>query len=299
MIKYSILKKIATISERDTETLEFNYVQWSDNEPKYDLRRWKGDQPLKGVTLTREEAECLFDVLNDELYPDEIIDAKPDSVLKYDPEPEIYEVKLDYRSFFVVDSLAPCGNKGHDLYLVNAEVPCIINGTITNVMFKASYCKDCNVYFITESEFQVLKNKGHVLCQILTKTEYERYKNGTKFVDLNPIGPLKMLGYTVENGVLSSSERKKVLEWIVGNGLLEKGLVIFYLENFMRMNQGNPNMSSAVSKWREDRDYLKGIDSLGKDSIPMGVARFVKGNPFSEADILSIPDELINELPFS
>jgi hypothetical protein len=98
-----------------------------------------------------------------------------------------------------------------------------------------------------------------------------------------------MLGYTVKQGALTDRERKQILEWIIVNDILDKDLVIFYLESFMSRSQGNPNMSSAVKKWREDRDYLMGIDSLGKNAPPMGVARFIKGAPgFIE-----------EELPFS
>ncbi len=40
MIDYTAEKLIAIIGEHGKETLEFNYIRWKNNEPKYDLRRW-------------------------------------------------------------------------------------------------------------------------------------------------------------------------------------------------------------------------------------------------------------------
>lgn len=35
-------------------------------------------------------------------------------------------------------------------------------------------------------------------------------------------------------------------------------------------------MSVAVQKWREDKEYLTGVASIGKNAPPMGVVRFVR-----------------------
>ena len=45
---------------------ELNLVKWGSNAPKYDLRPWNDDRSMmgKGVTLTKEELQCLKDELS-------------------------------------------------------------------------------------------------------------------------------------------------------------------------------------------------------------------------------------------
>lgn len=66
-IKYEIIENLGILSETDKGwKKELNLVSWNDREPKYDLRDWSEnhDRMNKGVTLTREEAQALKDILN-------------------------------------------------------------------------------------------------------------------------------------------------------------------------------------------------------------------------------------------
>ena len=62
-----LIKKIALISGSETGfRKELNLVSWNGREPKYDLRGWSPEGiPLRGVTLTEDEAKELQKVLND------------------------------------------------------------------------------------------------------------------------------------------------------------------------------------------------------------------------------------------
>lgn len=46
-------------------TKELNLITWNDNPTKYDIREWSEnhDKMSKGVTLTEEEAEILWELL--------------------------------------------------------------------------------------------------------------------------------------------------------------------------------------------------------------------------------------------
>ena len=48
-------------------TKELNLVRWNDNTPKLDIREWSSDKSRigKGITLRKEEAVMLRDILND------------------------------------------------------------------------------------------------------------------------------------------------------------------------------------------------------------------------------------------
>lgn len=66
---YELVEHLGTISSyRDGEqTLEVNLISYNHAEPKIDIRHWnrQNNRMLKGVTLTREEARILKNVLQD------------------------------------------------------------------------------------------------------------------------------------------------------------------------------------------------------------------------------------------
>lgn len=61
---FHIEQHIAVLSESGSLTLELNRVAFGGNPAKLDLRRWREGKPLKGVSLTDEEAKRLLEVLH-------------------------------------------------------------------------------------------------------------------------------------------------------------------------------------------------------------------------------------------
>ena len=64
---HSITKHIATLGESGFRTLELNKVAWGYNPPKYDIRHWVSDEPLKGICFDQNEATALYYALGQEL----------------------------------------------------------------------------------------------------------------------------------------------------------------------------------------------------------------------------------------
>lgn len=65
--KFEITDKLAVLSESPKGwTKEVNMVSWNDREPKIDIREWSPEHKRmgKGVTLNKEEAKILKDILN-------------------------------------------------------------------------------------------------------------------------------------------------------------------------------------------------------------------------------------------
>ena len=65
---FNILNTIATLSDKDDITKEFNLVQYKDlKNPILDIRKWDNSNNdksmLKGITLTDDEARKLKDAL--------------------------------------------------------------------------------------------------------------------------------------------------------------------------------------------------------------------------------------------
>lgn len=61
---FHIEQRIAVLSESGSMTLELNRVSYCGNPAKLDLRRWRDGKPLKGVSLTDEEAGRLLEALH-------------------------------------------------------------------------------------------------------------------------------------------------------------------------------------------------------------------------------------------
>lgn len=65
-IKYEIKEELGTLSENAKGwTKELNLISWNDAAPKYDIRDWAPEHEKmgKGVTLTKEEAAALSELL--------------------------------------------------------------------------------------------------------------------------------------------------------------------------------------------------------------------------------------------
>jgi len=66
-LKFEITEEIGVLSESASGwKKELNLVSWNDRNPKYDIRDWDPahEKMGKGITLTREEAIALRDMLN-------------------------------------------------------------------------------------------------------------------------------------------------------------------------------------------------------------------------------------------
>ena len=65
-IKYEIVQEIGILSETAKGwRKELNMISWNGAAPKYDIRDWASDHEKmgKGITLTKEEAEKLKELL--------------------------------------------------------------------------------------------------------------------------------------------------------------------------------------------------------------------------------------------
>ena len=59
--RYKITERLAVLSQTSKgATKEVNIVQWGNYIPMVDIRRWRDGYPLKGITLTDEEARELL-----------------------------------------------------------------------------------------------------------------------------------------------------------------------------------------------------------------------------------------------
>ncbi len=65
--KYEVIKVFGVLSESPKGwTKELRSISWNGRDPKYDIREWAPDDETmaKGITLTKEEAQKLKELLN-------------------------------------------------------------------------------------------------------------------------------------------------------------------------------------------------------------------------------------------
>ncbi len=67
VFNYEIKAHIGTISHNDEYEKAVKLISYNGAEPKIDVRTWRGEKMLKGITLTKEEAKHLVDIPKDHL----------------------------------------------------------------------------------------------------------------------------------------------------------------------------------------------------------------------------------------
>lgn len=138
-------------------------------------------------------------------------------------------------------------------------------GRIIQVEAPAAKCEKCKVFYIHEYIFQKILTYGTPLCQVISE---KQYLNGS-YLSMNPgmaqKSLLKICGYSVNaTEGLTDQERQRILESIVGNGIMTRHEIIQYLNYFisMRKNQSR-DMSEAISKWKRDVYFVENMRPYG------------------------------------
>lgn len=125
---------------------------------------------------------------------------------------------------------------------------------IRTYLIPIMYCQTCGVYYLLEETYKDLGAKGRIRAKILSYQVYRKQGN-TEFDGLNEYSPLREYGYNVsEKTGYSDQQRQSILEDIIDYHILDKDMVLYYLDLFVKMN--NNRAVNAVSKWKMDRNYI-------------------------------------------
>jgi len=153
---------------------------------------------------------------------------------------------------YIFRNFIRCEKDKHKIQDVAAKVKRVyFDGTIK---IRASYCSDCNKYFIGEESLnEYIEQYGELDVEIindfmgnsLIESEYDNFNLQSK---------LHKLGYNVST--LSSSQRKERLVRIIENELIDRHDIISLIEMFIRMNKNRHDRVQAVKKWCDDLVFL-------------------------------------------
>ena len=65
--EFEVTERIAVLSRSGDYSTELNRVSFNGYPAKLDLRKWKAGSPMKGVTLSDDEARILLEALQREV----------------------------------------------------------------------------------------------------------------------------------------------------------------------------------------------------------------------------------------
>lgn len=237
-----------------------NVIKWENNKPKYDLRRWEEGQPKKGFTLEDSELKWLYEKLKEYFEPEEVEeDVEEEYGITSDIEDVVDEQIIDFRQFIVIDSISSCVRRNHNVRKVNAKVPIYRSFKNKVVLINAAdtfYCEDCKAFYIEEAAFKGLKTLGRIMCAVFNRETFDEFvKNGRQFSkdELASESKLKIIGYNVQYGGPNEQERRKILEYAYLSGYMSKREIVSFLSWLIKTRERNPNMHSAIRKWKADR----------------------------------------------
>ena len=177
------------------------------------------------------------------------------------------EMQIEYNHFIIRTTLFRCC-KNHSLEevigLLNIITP---TGIKIIERIPCAYCKDCNCFYMLDSEYKRISAKGILLCQIIT---YEQYCT-MGVLDISKWSSesiLKHNGYNVQaTKNLSDEQRQVILQNIIDNKILSAHGIVSYINVFIAQKEGLSNYRTAVMKWKKDKQFILNYDNERKRQI--------------------------------
>ena len=175
-------------------------------------------------------------------------------------DPTVDKMHIAVRDFVVRRSVFQCKGNGHNLRNIIALVK-IFNKDfkMEEIYVPAGYCPICDRYFIMESTYRAIKQRGKILCRVSDEKNYLNGGDDWGF-DSSSMAQesiLKQCGYTVAaDSWMTEEMRRAILEAIIDDGVCSVGVVLNYLQTFVNLKYGQSQYDDAVQKWESDIAYI-------------------------------------------
>ena len=183
-------------------------------------------------------------------------------------------ISIPFTSFLVRCNAMRC-NSNHEMESVRAIVEIMSpSGLICEEEIVAGYCKNCEVYFILENDFCLLRKKGVILCQVISHKAYASTNNADfENLALKPESLLHQCGYNVNStDELSELQRHEILKRVLENELYSKIALLNFLDWLIARSEKvtKKNMTASIQKWRSDRAYVASYELSNARSVKVG-----------------------------
>lgn len=175
------------------------------------------------------------------------------------------------KDFITRVNVFKCTSDNHKLVDIKCRVKVLSeSGKVDTYVVPGAYCQTCDRYFMLDTEYKRLKQKGILVCKVVEK---EFWLNNGKRNDfnLNEESLLHMMGYNVsQQANLSKEQRWGILELIVDEEILSIMEIRSHLNWLIRRNQNNRNFDDARCKWQMDSEHLLKYYSKNPNMVDVG-----------------------------
>lgn len=181
---------------------------------------------------------------------------------KRDNKPRVNPITKEYYANIGVTAIVITNNK--ECIFANHIMKDIIgilriatpSGKINEYKIPMIYCQSCTTYYILKKDYQTAKSKGVILCQIITRRDYEnRIKNKTQVTGKE--SRIHELGYNVKKGSsYTNKQRQIILANIIENTDISKNEIQNLIRRCINQHKSQSNYSNAVRCWEMDYQFL-------------------------------------------
>ena len=176
------------------------------------------------------------------------------------------EKKIKSSDFLVRSNFYGCIVKNHSLKDINAVVKVAGSKETYEISVPASYCDECEKYYILEDYYRELKSYGYICCRVVEIIDLQNNSTTLDFKGFKDQSLLNSYGYNVSKTKgLSKELRQYILQNIVNNGIMKKEEVISFINKLIQINKNKDNFKSAINKWQEDVKYVSSLQNNPKN----------------------------------
>lgn len=157
----------------------------------------------------------------------------------------------------VKSNVRNCSIKGHEIIDLRAVITVInAKGEKEINRIHAGYCRQCNEYFILNTDYEYLS--GVPLCTVYTLNKIKRLKNAdTPYGKFSAQSLMNAHGYNVnENVKLTAEQRRTILVSLLRANKITHEEMLSHLDWLINTNKTKERWEQAVNKWVEDREFI-------------------------------------------
>ena len=158
-----------------------------------------------------------------------------------------------------------CNTEAHEVKTVTLSV--VLIDKPLRIDIPTFYCRGCDRYFVGEETLNIFRQEyGRMF--IKTRPIIGEDVSQTRFKRFRTESELYSWGYNVIDGEMSAETRRKLLFMLFKERKMTKFEICRDIENAIRLFNGRKNYENALSRWREDLEYVNRLDM----SAPQGIA---------------------------
>lgn len=153
---------------------------------------------------------------------------------------------------YIYKGQTSCHTRKHEMVSATA----ILTGrNNSEVKLTVEYCPHCKKFLMSYTVYESYREKYGMLLGKLRMDSAST--SGIADIVLSDCSPLKLNGYSVnQQDGYSQQDRQYILSKVIEKGALLKSEVVRYLEYFINMNGRRIGNEIALSKWKQDLEFV-------------------------------------------